>query len=120
MPHRVMRDHLFGTRNAAGYSAWGRGKAALDAHSGVTDWRVHDIRRSGATKLADIGVAPHIIEQVLNHVSGHKSGVAGVYNRSSYEREVRAALALWADHIRVLVGGGERKVVAFVPVATDA
>jgi hypothetical protein len=74
---------------------------------------VHDIRRSVATKMADIGVQPHIIEQILNHQSGHKRGPAGVYNRSVYEREVRAALGLWADHVRALVGGGERKVLAF-------
>ena len=54
---------------------------------------------------------PHIIEAVLNHHSGHRSGVAGIYNRSNYEREVRAALALWADHIRSVVDGGERKVL---------
>jgi hypothetical protein len=41
--------------------------------------------------------------------------VAGTYNRSPYEREVRAALALWADHVRTLAEGGERKVVAFAP-----
>ena len=63
--------------------------------------------------MAEIGVQPHVIEAVLNHVSGHKAGVAGVYNRASYEREVKAALALWADHIGALIEGGERKVVAF-------
>jgi integrase len=120
VPRMAERDHLFGNISALGFTAWAGGKAALDVHSGVTGWRVHDIRRSVATHMANIGIAPHIVEQVLNHVSGHKSGVAGVYNRSSYELEVRNALALWADHIRVLVGGGERKVVAFVPVATDA
>jgi hypothetical protein len=51
---------------------------------------------------------------VLNHQSGHKGGVAGIYNRSSYEREVRAALALWADHVRVLATGDARKVVPFI------
>jgi hypothetical protein len=56
---------------------------------------------------------PHVIEAVLNHQSGHKRGPAGVYNRSRYEREVRAALALWADHIRALVDGDERRVLAF-------
>jgi hypothetical protein len=61
--------------------------------------------------MCDLGVAPHVVEQILNHQSGHRSGVRGVYNRSSYEREVRAALALWADHIRKLVEGGERKIV---------
>jgi hypothetical protein len=67
--------------------------------------------------MADLGIAPHIIETVLNHVSGHKAGVAGIYNRSSYEREVRTALALWADHIRTIVEGGERTIVAFERVA---
>jgi integrase len=63
--------------------------------SGITDWAVHDIRRTVATRMADLGVAPHVVEAVLNHHSGHRAGIAGVYNRSSYEREVRAALALW-------------------------
>jgi hypothetical protein len=43
--------------------------------------------------------------------SGHKAGVAGVYNRATYEREVTAALALWADHVRSIAEGGERKIV---------
>jgi hypothetical protein len=58
-----------------------------------------------------LGVQPHIVETILNHVSGHKGGVAGVYNRATYEREVRAALLLWADHVRSVVEGSERKVV---------
>jgi hypothetical protein len=60
--------------------------------------------------MADLGIHPHIIETVLNHQSGHKAGPAGIYNRSSYANEVKAALALWADHIRTLVEGDERKV----------
>ena len=56
-----------------------------------------------------------MIEQILNHQSGHRSGIAAVYNRSSYEREVRAALALWADHLRSLITGAERKIVNFRP-----
>ena len=46
-----------------------------------------------ATRMADLGVSPHVIEEVLNHRSGHKRGVAGIYNRSRYEREVKAAVA---------------------------
>jgi hypothetical protein len=49
--------------------------------SGVSDWVIHDVRRSVATGMADIGIAPHIIEAVLNHVSGHKGGVAGIGRR---------------------------------------
>ena len=62
--------------------------------------------------MADLGVQPHIVEVILNHHSGFRSGVSGTYNRSPYEREVKAALALWADHVCALVEGGERKVVA--------
>ena len=56
-----------------------------------------------ATRMADLGVDPHIIEAVLNHVSGHKSGVAGVYNRSTYASQKRAALDLWASHIQTIL-----------------
>jgi hypothetical protein len=63
---------------------------------------LHDIRRTVATRLADLGVLPHVIEAVLNHVSGHKAGVAGVYNRASYTAEKRAALELWAHEVERL------------------
>jgi len=114
VPRMVERDQLFGERAELGFTRWGA-KRDLDARLGETvqPWTLHDLRRTAATKMADIGVQPHIIEAALNHVSGHKGGVAGIYNRSSYEREVRAALALWADHIRAIIGGGERKVLAF-------
>jgi integrase len=110
VPHLVSREQLFGTRGA-GFNNWHKAKVALDARSGVRDWTVHDIRRTCATGLGHLGVQPHIIEQILNHQSGHKAGVAGVYNKSPYANEVRNALALWADHVRTLVEGGERKVL---------
>jgi integrase len=116
VPRRASRDHLFGSRSAEGLRHW-HAKADLDVRLGdsvVGPWRIHDIRRSTATGMADLGVQPHIIEQILNHQSGTKAGVAGIYNRSSYEREVRAALALWGDHVRALVTGGERKVLPFI------
>jgi integrase len=113
VPRQVSRDQLFGSHSSAGFTSWANGKHALEARSGVTDppWTVHDIRRSVATGMADIGIQPHIIEQVLNHRGGHRRGPAGIYNRSTYDREVRNALALWADHIRTLAEGGERKLV---------
>jgi integrase len=66
------------------FTAWAYSKDLLNKRSGVSDWVIHDIRRSVATGMADIGIQPHIIEAVLNHVSGHKGGVAGIYNCSSY------------------------------------
>jgi integrase len=81
------------------------------------DWNAHDLRRTTATGLANLGTPPHVVEAILNHQSGHKRGVAGVYNRSPYEREVRAALALWEDHLRTIIAGGERKVLAYPQAA---
>jgi hypothetical protein len=62
--------------------------------------------------MADIGIEPHIIEATLNHYSGHRAGVAGIYNRSNYERAVAAALSRWSEHVLALVEGREGKIVA--------
>ena len=104
-------DILFGRKH--GFTGWGIGKRALDERLGLPAWTHHDIRRSVATGLANIGVQPHIIEQILNHQSGHKRGTAGIYNRSPYTREVNDAMLRWSDHISALIEGRESKVVAF-------
>jgi hypothetical protein len=52
-----------------------------------------------------------VVEVVLNHQSGHRAGVAGIYNKSRYEKEVRAALMLWSDHVRSIIEGSKRKVI---------
>jgi hypothetical protein len=65
--------------------------------------------RKAAPKL---GVQPHIVEAVLNHVSGHKAGVAGVYNRAAYAKEKPAALELWAKHVDRLVSAKSREKAA--------
>jgi integrase len=83
----------------------GEAKTALDEKLGkaVKPWTLHHLRRTAATRMADLGVQPHVIEAVLNHISGHKAGVAGIYNRSTYVAEKRAALDLWAVHIEIIV-----------------
>jgi integrase len=112
VPRVVDRDTLFGDRADSGLTGWARPKAALDARLGdsVMPWTLHDLRRTLATRLCDLGTAPHVVEQILNHRSGHRAGIVGVYNRSSYEREVSAALLLWSDHISSLVGS-EREIM---------
>jgi integrase len=121
------RDSLFGDRSSAGFTAWSAAKADLDQRlkGKVGDWRLHDLRRTVATIMADsppdkehrerrgLGIKPHVVEAVLNHQSGHKAGVAGIYNRATYEPEVRNALAVWADHLQSIISGSKRKVVAF-------
>jgi integrase len=111
VPRVADRDHLFGVRSD-GFKDWGR-KRFLDARLGDTikAWTLRDLRRTVATRMADIGVQPHIIEAVLNHVSGHKHGVAGIYNRATYEPEKQQALALWADHLLAIAEGRKRVVV---------
>jgi integrase len=118
VPRMASRDQLFGLHASGGFMSWDRGKLALDQRCSIVAWTPHDLRRTVATRMADIGVQPHVIEQILNHQSGHKAGPHGIYNKSSYEREVRAALALWEDHIRALIEGGERKVVPMTPAAS--
>jgi integrase len=99
-----------------GFSTWSSSTAALReriATKGkpLPHFILHDVRRSTATHMAEIGVQPHIVEAILNHVSGHKRGVAGIYNRASYAREIATALQLWAEHLLAIVEGRESKIV---------
>jgi len=82
----------------------------FDDHSGAKEkvtpairpWTLHDLRRSFASGLQRLGVAPHIVELALNHRSGTFSGVAGIYQRHRYAKEVREAFELWSRHIETL------------------
>jgi integrase len=105
-PRRKGRDLIFGL-GAGGFSGWSDCKGALDERLGdkMQPWRLHDLRRTVATGMADrLGVLPHVVEAVLNHVSGHRAGVAGVYNRARYEAEMRQALERWAEHVATIAG----------------
>jgi integrase len=99
LPRRNSSEFLFGSR---GFSDWGHAKAKLDQCLQMGSWRLHDLRRTAATGMAELGVQPHIIEAVLNHVSGHKAGIAGVYNRATCTEPMRDALQRWADHVEAL------------------
>jgi integrase len=103
VPHRLGRDFLFG-EHGQGFTQWTKQKAALDAKlDGMPAWVLHDLRRSCATGMANIGVMPHVVEAALNHQSGHKGGIAGVYNRSVYLEETKAAFRKWAAHVEGLI-----------------
>ena len=111
-PRLVDRDLVFGSRGP--FQGWSTSKAYLDERmlAGLKErhgktakllpWRLHDLRRTSATRMVDLGVLPHVVEAVLNHISGHRAGVAGVYNRSSYGPEKRAALELWGERVEDL------------------
>jgi integrase len=95
---RAGRATVFG-EGKRGWQGWSPSKASFDKVCGVKAWRLHDLRRTAATGMANEGVQPHIVEAVINHASGHKAGVAGIYNRASYSKEKREALDLWAHHL---------------------
>jgi hypothetical protein len=67
--------------------------------------------------MAEIGVAPHIVEAVLNHVSGHKASVAGIYNKAEYASEKASALTRWAAHVASIVSGKDTEAEKVVPLA---
>ena len=100
---RADRALVFGT-GKGGFQGYSRCKRELDAKLNFAEpWRIHDIRRSVATHMAEIGILPHIIEATLNHLSGHKSGLAGVYNRATYDVERAQALDRWSSHVRQIL-----------------
>lgn len=114
------------TEDAGGFSGWSKCKERLDArmlaaltqdhidaHGGepkpgeitLASWRLHDLRRTFSTWANEDGLAPHIIEAVLNHKSGTaRRGVAGVYNHAKYRAQKRSALAAWEEHVRRVAG----------------
>jgi integrase len=115
---RPGKEHVFGRRHDGPFTGWGESKAALDARIKATGiaikpWVNHDLRRSLATGLGELGIEPHVIEAVINHASGFRRGVGGTYNHAKLERQVKQALNLWDAHVREIVTGciaGDRVV----------
>jgi integrase len=87
---------LLGTRPFQDFT---NAKRRLDQLSGVTEWRLHDLRRTCVSAMARLGVAPHVADKILNHQSGTISGVAAVYQRHDFLAERRAALDAWGAHV---------------------
>jgi hypothetical protein len=80
----------------------------LDERLAIPHWTIHDLRRTFVTHVSELGFAqPHVIAAIVNHVSGSKAGVAGVYNKAVYLAERRKALDLWAAHVARLVSRPE-------------
>jgi len=98
---------VFTTTGATPWSGFSKLKAQIDARIAVqvaedggepmAPWTMHDLRRSLVTGMNDRGLAqPHVIEAIVNHISGHRGGIAGIYNRAVYMDERRRALDAWA------------------------
>jgi integrase len=97
---------VFPSRAGTPFTAWSKSKATLDQAMGVNEaWRLHDLRRTGATNLERLGVPLPVTEAVLGHTAGSKAGIVAVYQQHSYEAEKRAALGKWAGHVLSIVAG---------------
>src|SRR6266446_6815879 len=109
---------VFTTNGKHPVSGFSRGKTRVDAlmnaarrkalklpegEDAIQDWILHDLRRTAATGMAGLGIAPHVVDKILNHVSGTIRGVAAVYNRHGYEAERAAALEAWGSYIESLI-----------------
>jgi len=67
----------------------------------------HDLRRTAVTCMSDIDIAPHVVEKIVNH---KMAGVMGIYNRSEYLPERKAAIEAWNNRLQELTGAGEKVV----------
>jgi len=108
------REYVFGNGDG-GFFGWGKAKAQLDAKTveknggPLPHWTTHDLRRTLATGLQRLGVRLEVTEAILNHVSGSRGGVAGIYQRHDWATEKRQALDAWANHVAAIVSGKKGK-----------
>jgi integrase len=98
---------IFTTRGSASVGGFSTAKLAIDSAIGeaLPHWTFHDLRRTAASGMAGLGIAPHIVEAALNHKSGVIKGVAAVYNRYNYATEKRQALDAWSRRLAAIVTG---------------
>src|SRR5262245_795220 len=96
---------VFSTTGHSSISGWSKMKPRLDRLMDIPPWVIHDLRRSMVTHMAELGIRLDVIELCVNHVSGSRSGVAGVYNRSELMAERRAAMLAWSSRVTDIVEG---------------
>ena len=88
-------------------------RIVFDELAAISDWRLHDIRRTVASGMARLKIALPVIEKVLNHRSGSFAGIVGVYQHHDFADEKRAALDGWARFVTTLVGEPAKNVLKF-------
>jgi len=100
---------VFTTTGTTAVSGYSHAKAAIDraVSAEMATWTFHDLRRTVATNLQKLGVRLEVTEAVLNHVSGSRAGIVGIYQRHSWAAEKRAALDVWARKLEAIVTGAD-------------
>lgn len=103
-------EFVFFRSGSARFQDFSLAKRELDQLSGVTGWRLHDLRRTCVSGMAGLGIAPHVADKILNHQNGAISGVAAVYQRPDFLAERKLGLSVsWLAKAR-LRGDGPRFV----------
>jgi integrase len=95
--------YVFSPLGGKPFQKFSQAKHLLDQRSGVTGWRLHDLRRTCVSGMARLGIAPHIADKILNHQTGTISGVAAVYQRHEFLAERKDALERWGAHVRKIL-----------------
>ena len=90
---------VFSLSGSKPFQSFSAAKRELDRLSAVSDWRLHDLRRTCVSGMAKLGVAPHVADKILNHQTGTISGVAAVYQRHDFLAERKDALERWSIHV---------------------
>ena len=102
-------DFVFTTTGVSAVSGFSRAKRRLDEKikelkgEPLEHWTFHDLRRTAATGLEKLHFPLPVTEAVLNHISGSKGGIVGIYQRYEYTDEKREALDKWAEHVEKLI-----------------
>jgi integrase len=108
---------VFSTRPGSHISGFSKAKARADRLSGIVDWRLHDLRRTAATRLAELGVAHPVVSKLLNHSPRGVMGVTAIYNRHEYLAERSQAMVRWAARIGEIINPPPANVVTLKPAA---
>jgi integrase len=106
---------VFSRRGNKPFQEFSRAKLQLDQLSGVSGWRLHDLRRTCVSGMAGLGIAPHVADKILNHQSGTISGVAAVYQRHEFLTERREALERWGSHVARIVSEARGDMRSKIP-----
>jgi integrase len=125
LPRIEKSPYVFTTTGKTAVSGWSKSKRLLDAAivktmreeavetgadpetvEALPGWTIHDLRRTTATNLQRLGVRLEVTEAVLNHVSGSRAGIVGVYQRHDWAAEKRQALDMWARRLAEVIGQG--------------
>jgi len=117
VPRMANSAFVFTTTGETAISGWSRAKDRVDrlmfeqaqtqARQGEEDtgkvriepWRIHDLRRTIATRMEGLGIRLQVVEALLGHTAGSRAGVVGIYQQHTYEEEKRSAIEKWAEHI---------------------